>query len=365
MKKLIFTASAMMVATASYAQSSVTLYGLIDEGVRYQTSGAGNSLSMSEGPIFGNRWGLKGIEDLGGGSSAIFNVESGYNIATGKSDQQGQLFGRFAWVGLQSDKYGTLKFGRQYGAVYSFYAFTFDPIAGGNLPATEWSLFFTGSRFDNTLEYDNQFGPLALKLQRSFGGQPGSAAAGSTTGVSAIYAYNGLKLGMAGSESKDADGHKLLAGSVGGLYGFGPFGLYLYGLDTRRDAGFTVAAANSGGPLANTGAVGNAMTADGPQTKARNDLNLKVGATYRLAPQWFFALSYSYDYAHNVTASSNGTIQTVYGVADYIFSKRTDVYFEVDRTHLSGASINDANAPISFAGARNSFGASLSLRTRF
>ena len=58
-------------------------------------------------------------------------------------------------------------------------------------------------------------------------------------------------------------------------------------------------------------------------------------------------------------------VPTVYGVADYLLSKRTDVYLEMDHTHLSGASVNDLNAPISFAGARNNFGAGLSLRTRF
>ncbi|PXW27513.1 porin [Paraburkholderia caballeronis] len=365
MRKLTIAAAMMAAATACHAQSSVTLYGLIDEAVRFQTGGNGNALSMSEGAINGNRWGLRGSEDLGGGLSAIFNLESGYNIATGKSDQQQQLFGRFAWVGLQSDRFGTLKLGRQYGAVYSFFAFTFDPIGGGNLPATEWSLFFTGSRFDDTVEYDNQFGPVALKLQRSLGGQPGSNSSGSTTAGSAIYAFNGGKVGVAGAESKDAQGHKLVVGSVGTLYTYGPFGLYLYGLDARRDAGFAVAAANSGGALANTGIINNLTTAAGPQTKARNDLNVHVGATWQPAADLVFTLSYSYDYAHNVTPGGNGTIQTVYGVADYLLSKRTDVYLEMDHTHLSGASVNDLNAPISFAGARNNFGAGLSLRTRF
>lgn len=365
MKKIIGGASLALICCAAHAQSSVTLYGLIDEAVRFQTSGTGNTLGMNEGAINGNRFGLKGVEELGGGTRAIFQLESGFNIANGKSDQQSQLFGRFAWVGLQNDTFGTLKAGRQYGGIYNFYAFNFDPIGGGNINATDWSLFLVGIRFDNTLQYENRFGPVALQVQRSFGGQPGSAALGSTTTASLIYNLSGGKIGVAGAESKDGTGHKLVVGSLGGTYAWGPLGLYLYGIDARRDAGFSVAANSSGGPLANTNVISNVTTLYGAQTSARDDVFVRVGATYQLAPQWRFIASYAYDHANNVAPGRNGTIQTVYGIADYVISKRTDVYVEVDHSHLSGASLNDPNGPLMFAGKANNFGASVSLRTLF
>ena len=365
MKQLVCGVGVAMMCCGAYAQSSVTLYGLIDEAVRIQTSASGNVVSMNEGAINGNRFGFKGTEDLGGGLRAIFDLEAGFNIANGKSDQQSQLFGRFAWAGLQSDTLGTLKLGRQYGGIYNFYAFNFDPIGGGNVNAVDWSLFLTGIRFDNTVEYDNRFGPVGLQVQHSLGGQAGSPSAGSTTSAWLMYNFNGGKVGIAGAESKDAEGHKLLVGSLGGTYSYGPLGAYLYGIDARRDAGFTVAAANSGGSLANTNMVSNATTLAGIQTSARTDTFVRVGLTYQPAVQWRFIASYAYDHANNVTPGSNGTTQSVYGIADYILSKRSDVYLEVDHSHLAGASVNDPNGPLNFGRQCNNTGASLSFRTLF
>ena len=365
MKKVISGAGLAVMCCAAHAQSSVTLYGLIDESVRYQTSAAGHTIGLNEGAINGTRWGLKGVEDLGGGTRAIFQVESGFNVGTGASDQQGQLFGRFAWVGLQNDKFGSLKLGRQYGGIYNFYAFNFDPLGGGNINPTDWSLFLVGIRFDNTAQYENRFGPVTLQLQHSFGGQPGSAASGSTSTASLIYNFTGGKAGIAGAQTDDGNGHKLLVGSFGGTYAWGPVGLYMYGIDARRDAGFSVAASNSGGPLANTNIISNAKTVYGAQTSRRNDMFARVGVTYQPARQWRFIGSYAYDHAGNVAPGKNGTIQTVYGIADYILSKRTDVYFEADYSHLTGASVNDPNGPLAFGGKTNGVGASLSLRTLF
>jgi predicted porin len=366
MKKILLSACATFIyCTSAFAQSTVTLYGLIDEGVRFQTSAAGNTLSIGEGAINGTRFGFKGTEDLGSGLKAIFNLEAGFNIANGKSDQQSQLFGRFAWVGLQSDHYGTVKIGRQYGGIYNFYAFNFDPLGGGNINAVDWSLFLTGIRYDNTVEYDNRIGPVTLQLQHAFGGQAGSAVSGSTSSAFAIYNFTGGKAGLAAGESKDANNHRLLMGSLGGTYQYGPVGFYLYGIDARRDAGFTVATTNSGGPLANTNLVSNATTLAGMQTAARNDVFLRVGASYQPAAQWKFIASYAYDHANNVAPGKNGTIQTVYGIADYLLSKRTDIYLEIDRSHLSGASVTDPNGPLTFAGKSNNFGAGLNLRTLF
>jgi predicted porin len=368
MKKLAIGVGTAMICTSAFAQSSVTLYGLIDEAIRYQSSSptpGGHTISMSEGAINGTRFGFKGSEDLGGGLHAIFDLQSGFNIASGKSDQQSQLFGRYAFMGLQSDTFGTLTLGRQYGGIYSFYAFNFDPIGGGNVNATDWSLFLTGIRFDNTAEYSKQLGPVRFAFQHSFGAQAGSAGSGSTTTGSAVYAFTGGKVGLAGAESEDAQGRKLVVGSVGGMYAIGPVGLYLYGIDARRDAGFSVAAAGSGGALANTNLISNVTTTSGPQTSSRTDLFVRAGATYQMTASWSFIASYAYDDARNVSAGKNGTIQTVYGIVEHRLSKRTDVYLEVDHSHLAGASVNDPNGPLTFAGQANNFGASLSLRTVF
>ncbi|RDT01126.1 porin, partial [Burkholderia contaminans] len=72
-------------ATPVFAQSSVTLYGVIDEGLNYTNNvGTGHVYEMASGYAQGSRWGLKGSEDLGGGMKAIFQIEDGFDVNTGR-----------------------------------------------------------------------------------------------------------------------------------------------------------------------------------------------------------------------------------------------------------------------------------------
>ncbi|WOD17003.1 porin [Paraburkholderia kirstenboschensis] len=374
MKKMtIGVAAALGLACGTaWAQSSVTLYGLIDEGIRFSTNqpspnGPANKLYMSEGIGTGNRWGIKGSEDLGGGTYAIFDLQSGFNPATGTSDQQGQLFGRYAYVGISNTKYGTLKLGRQYGTGFDFIA-TFDPVQVGNQNPVDWEIFLLGVRFDNTVQYSNTWGPVSFELQRSVGGEPGSVSQGSTTALNAIYTAGGLKVGVLGQQSKDSANHNMYAGSLGVRYAFAKAILYSYYIYTRRDAGFEIAANNTGGALANTNIIGNSATVAGPatQTKARIDNLVNLGGSYMPASDITFTVGGLYDHVTNVAGSQTGHIASFYGIADYLLSRRTDVYLEVDHSLLGGAEVTDPNSPIgTFAGENNSTSAMVALRTRF
>jgi predicted porin len=74
-------------AGAAHAQSSVTLYGLIDDSIQYvhNSNLANDNLwQLAAGNLQGSRWGMKGTEDLGGGLKAIFQLESGFNPNNGK-----------------------------------------------------------------------------------------------------------------------------------------------------------------------------------------------------------------------------------------------------------------------------------------
>ncbi len=106
---------------SSYAQSSVTLYGLISGGVGFATNQGGhNAYQALSGTNQNPRWGLKGREDLGGGLSAVFQLENGFNLMTGTASQNGREFGRLAYVGLADKTYGTLTLGRQYDAIHDY-----------------------------------------------------------------------------------------------------------------------------------------------------------------------------------------------------------------------------------------------------
>lgn len=105
-------------ASVAHAQSSVTLYGVINEGVNYvNNQGGGSVFGMVKGQTNGSRWGFRGSEDLGGGMKAVFDLENGFDASAGTLSQGGRLFGRSAWMGLQT-MYGRLTMGRQYDAMH-------------------------------------------------------------------------------------------------------------------------------------------------------------------------------------------------------------------------------------------------------
>src|SRR5579862_1249235 len=134
-KSLLALAVLTAISGAASAQSSVTLYGKVDVGAVYDAGGAsGKSVRISSGVTGGSRLGFKGVEDLGGGLKASFQLETGFcadsaagapNFCTGNN----QFMGRQAHGDL-SGSFGLLTAGR----VYSFDFInqtTVDPFATG------------------------------------------------------------------------------------------------------------------------------------------------------------------------------------------------------------------------------------------
>lgn len=119
MKKL-FATLLIGVTGSAFAQSSVTLYGLIDAGLTYINNQGGNHLyAFQDGANFGNRWGMRGTEDLGNGYKAVFQLENSFSLGTGQFRSGGAEFGRQAFVGI-STPYGTVTAGRQYDFIYDY-----------------------------------------------------------------------------------------------------------------------------------------------------------------------------------------------------------------------------------------------------
>jgi predicted porin len=157
MKKSLIALAVIAASGAAMAQSSVTLYGLIDASVQAvktpsynTTTGALTSLSqtnLTSGGQNGSRWGMKGSEDLGGGLNAVFTLESGFNVDTGASGQSSTLFGRKAFVGLDGG-FGTLTFGRHdtsyddvKGGVLASDNNSFDAANGPGISAATFAVF--------------------------------------------------------------------------------------------------------------------------------------------------------------------------------------------------------------------------------
>ena len=117
------------VAGPAWSQSSVTLYGIVDLGVRQvHNEGAGSIKSLSSGNNATSRIGFRGREDLGGGLSAGFNLEAGIAADTGSSASASQFFDRAANAGLASRTLGEIRLGRDYVPTYSNWV-RFDPFS--------------------------------------------------------------------------------------------------------------------------------------------------------------------------------------------------------------------------------------------
>lgn len=239
MKKSLIALAVLAASGAAMAQSSVTLYGVADAFVgsnKVETNGVGQRQNVvNSSGVNGSRWGLKGTEDLGNGLKALFVLESGFSIDNGASAQNGALFSRQAFVGLNGN-FGTVSLGRQYsaydalhGAVNNNYdAFTFQATAG---VAANGIKDYT-NRIDNSIAYTSpSFSGFSGAVVYGFGENknavPGQDATNSAS-VNVQYANGPLLVGYAYQEDKQA--LSVIPGSVqdknkyhliGGTYDFG------------------------------------------------------------------------------------------------------------------------------------------------
>lgn len=233
MKKSAATLALLALAGGTaMAQSSVTLYGLIDAGLQWNeqfssSSGRQESLwSIDSGYQSGSRFGLRGNESLGSGLNAIFTLEGGIDVSTGQSLQGGALFGRQAFVGLQGG-FGTVVLGRL--ATPSSSTGSFDMFSAVDPFSTGFGINQLGSTFiaANTLRQDN----AVLYVSPVLGGF--KAAAG--------YSFN-----RGGGETVP-QGSNATGINLAGSFGRGPFYAVLtYDVLGYPDPGSTTA--NAGAP---------------------------------------------------------------------------------------------------------------------
>jgi len=201
------------------AQSSVSLYGVLDAGVRY-TSNAGinlantsakSRLNANSGGKEGTRFGLTGSEDLGGGTKAIFQLESGFNLGTGslnsKNDNKSfssntaeqSLFGRQAYIGIENTNLGKFTLGRQFTVGYDT-ARIFDPSNNINQLGLTYDLSGTidginnNRRSDATLKYSFEKNGFNLKGSIKPGNQTGSLSNGNSYGLGLSYQFGATQL---------------------------------------------------------------------------------------------------------------------------------------------------------------------------
>lgn len=343
-------------AQAAEQDQGVTLYGIIDGALRYTTNSFYNAATntgtpytgFSQGLFNGSRFGIKGTEDLGGGKKAIYVLEGGVVLGTGVSDQNGQIFGRQAYVGLADEKLGTVTAGRQYGNLSDALGTgdVFGEKHGNEVYASgvnqgdvvaENTFFYQemGYRWDNSIQYANKFGAVKLSLMHSFQGTTNTQTGTKQAMNSVAVGYASEKFSISGGYQTESDvfGRKHNDFGVGANFMYGEKnGIYAFYLNSKYDLGFTRLGQGTNSGLAGT------------QPAARQDSIMSVSANYYATSNLNLIGAFYHDSASNIAvAGDTGTRNGFLVTADYYLSKNTDTYVALAHTAFSGSLVGNAN----------------------
>jgi predicted porin len=201
-EKLIIMTALMGGSGLAHAQSSVTLYGIINEAITYSSNQGGHSaVQLTGNGEYGSRWGLRGAEDLGGGTKAIFTLENGFNPVNGALGQNNRMFGRQAYMGFSTSNYGTLTFGRQYDAIVgTLQTMTSNGAWGGVM----FSHPYDNDNTDNYLRVNNSIKYVSPNLNGftgtamyGFSNAPGAFANNRMWSVGGIYSQGAFSVAAA------------------------------------------------------------------------------------------------------------------------------------------------------------------------
>ncbi|AOJ76710.1 porin [Burkholderia ubonensis] len=349
-------AIACLLAGPAHAQSSVTLYGTIDAGLDYisnqkSPAGAGPAYGVQSGNVSTSRWGLRGIEDLGGGLGAVFTLENGFNGANGKFGNGGDEFGRQAWVGLSSRRWGTVTLGRQYDFLVDFVA----PLSatgsgfGGNIADHPYDNdnLANDTRMNDAVKFSSaNYGGFSFGGAYGFSNQGGGAGNNNAYSVGAQYVNGPVDLAVAylqsnqpggvnapqntGGSLSSSDGDAMLVGGRWRTFGAGAH----YAFD-HATVGFvyTRTILNDPRELSQGGAYG------AVNGRLLTFSNYELNARYFLQPA--FSLGGSYTLTQGRFDDAGRSIAPTWSQfmlqADYALSRRTDLYLEGVYQRVTGA----------------------------
>jgi len=365
-RKLVVLAVSSSFAIASHAQSSVTLYGVVDAGITYTSNVQGKSRwAQTSGTVSQSRFGLRGSEDLGNGLKAIFTLESGFNGNNGSLANNGGMFNRQSFVGLSSN-YGTVTLGRQYDATQDYLA----PLsAAGTWGGTSFAHYRNsdnlstaqGIAANNSVKFTSaNYGGL------TFGGTYGFSNNANFTNnreysVGGAYQLQGLRFAAAYAQQNNPGATTSGATDPGTA----PFGL-----NAARHRTYGLGAAYAFGPV-EAGLVWTSSRVDRMAARAGRRLtfnNYEINAKYNLTPALGLGVAYTYTQATGTGAgtSTNAHFNQIGAQADYALSKRTDVYAQVvyQRASKAKASVYEGSDTAVSSGINQSV-ASVGLRHRF
>jgi len=377
-KYFVIASLAVAYACSARAQSSVTLYGLIDASVVYVDNQKGQSLVQAgSGTVTGSHWGIDGHEDLGQGTQAIFELENGFSVTNGSIRQGGREFGYQAYTGLGNNRLGTVTFGRQYDSVVDYLAplsFTGAHPGGNNLSVHPFDNDNLNNSFrvDNAVKYSSiSYSGLRFGALYAFSDEAGGFADNRLYSFGASYSVGPLSLGAGYFQannpgSSNTDGaitltERTFIAALQRTYGAG----VNYTLGAAK-IGFVWTRTQLGGLTMINGANSLGLTENGDGASFDN---YEVNGSYHLTPA--LSLNSEYTFTNGNLSSATGQHRPKWHEAslqaDYFLSKRTDVYLQASYQHISsdGSGLSADISGQGMSGSDQQLLAAAGLRHRF
>jgi predicted porin len=352
MKAKLMSMVAILVAIDSvsvvHAQSSVTLYGLIDAGISYTNNVANSAgknssqIAFTHSSLDADRWGMRVKEDLGGNLSAIAVLEGGFNIGNGSLSQGGREFGRQAYVGLSEKDWGTLTLGRQYDPLKDL----LQPLTADNIWGTVNVTPGDLDNYDDTLRVDNSikyvspdWNNLKLDAMYALGGEAGDFTAGQTAAVALSYKFAGFSVAGGYYLAKYNPSNTALSTSdlsdnslANSGYAAAASSLQIARAVVTYDINnFTIGGGYSNTRYKPAGTSGTAFT----ETEAFNSLS--AFANYKFSPALTVGLNYSYT---NSNGAQSAHYNQIGAGVEYDLSKQTALYALAGYQRSAGETLN-------------------------
>jgi predicted porin len=337
MKKSLIALAVLASTGAAMAQSSVTLYGIVDVNLQSTKVAGIRTNQLESGGVSGSRFGIKGTEDLGGGLKALFVLENGFNADTGSNRTPGSIFDRQSYVGLAGG-FGEVRFGNSNTA--------FDDIAIATNPL-----------------WDSILSPANLIFNNNYVSRPGNTIYYATPSFGGVTAAASYSLGENKNTVANPGSAKGVA-SVNVQYAGGPLYASLgYQEDKRVTSTPAVIAAAPGAAHKNTllnasydfgvakllGSYEREITANETKTNQYQiGVDVPVGAALTLST----GFAWSKDKLNGV----DGDKRTAFALgASYSLSKRTSIYTGLNHGESKDTAGVKTKADIYAVGIRHAF----------
>lgn len=314
------------VSGGAFAQSSVTLYGLVDTDIRYVTNvdkKGDSSIGMGNGGLSQSRFGVKGAEDFGQGFSAIFHLENRFYANSGQTDSA-KPFYNTAFVGVRSRQWGELTLGRQTTTLTNIVglAYASNPwVPYSNVFQPEF-IMMGGDRSSNLVKYTLHIGDLYGQASYALGGVAGHSSYGSQTAVGIGWFPGAVRIAGGYVVTRDStNGAPAEVWTAGGSYTWNTTQFHAGYFENRLSSNFM---SYENGPFSKQ------------QLSALKYLDfssrrmMSLGVAQSVGPALHLSFNYWRTWQTGKTEKQDGTASQFQLLADYNLSKRTDVYLEGD-----------------------------------